>query len=367
MNIAIFSPNKNPYSETFIQAHKNLLEGEIYYYYGNTWTGITLEKGNEKFNKLSFTQKIKLKLSGGSVTQSQQQNLIDSIKNNKIEVALVEYGHHAHWLLPVLKAANIPFVVHFHGHDASETTILKNVNNYSSVFHQASAVIAVSKIMSKDLIAMGCSKDKIHYTPCGPNEGFATIQPDFKSEQFAFVGRFTNKKAPYYCLFALKKVLSEFPNAKLVMAGDGVLQESCINISKSLKLEKSVTFKGVVTPKEVRTLYKNSIGFVLPSVKAENGDSEGTPVAVMEASLAGLPVISTYHAGIPDVIVDQETGLLCDEHDVEAMALNMQKILSDLEFAKTMGAAGRRRINEHYTLKRHIDTVNSILRDAVNA
>ena len=64
---------------------------------------------------------------------------------------------------------------------------------------------------------------------------------------------------------------------------------------------------------------KSSTAFAQHSITAENGDMEGTPVGIVEASYAGLPVISTFHAGIPDVINNRETGLLVEEHDVEEM------------------------------------------------
>lgn len=363
MKIAIFSPNKNPYSETFIQAHKNLLEGEIYYYFGNTWTGITLEKGNEKFNKLSFTQKIKLKLSGGSVTQSQQQNLIDSIKKNKIEVALVEYGQHAHWLREVLAQAKIPYAVHFHGHDATEHRILQNTGNYFEVFKQADKIIAVSQFMKQHLLDLGCPQQKLLYNVYGPRPEFAEIEPTLNAQKFISVGRFTNKKAPYYTLLAFSRIAAEFPRSELVFAGDGQLFETCLNLTKHLNLGKQVRFMGVANADQLKEELSSALAYVQHSVTAANGDMEGTPLSILEASSAGLPVVSTFHAGIPDVILDQKTGLLCQEHDVEAMATNMKRLLSEPGLAQELGTNARKHIAENFTLKRHIATLDSVLAD----
>ena len=88
---------------------------------------------------------------------------------------------------------------------------------------------------------------------------------------------------------------------------------------------------------------------------------EGTPLAVLESSVSGLPVVSTIHAGIPDVIVNNETGLLCQEHDVEAMTNNMIKIFDDRNDSIAMGEKGKRHILSHFTLSRHIDVLDEII------
>jgi len=91
---------------------------------------------------------------------------------------------------------------------------------------------------------------------------------------------------------------------------------------------------------------------------------EGTPLAVLEASAAGLPVISTYHAGISDVVKHEETGLLCDEGDVDTMAENMIKILKNKELAKEMGAKAKDRIEKYFAMDIHINNLYNILESA---
>ncbi|MBL1603589.1 glycosyltransferase, partial [Klebsiella pneumoniae] len=66
--------------------------------------------------------------------------------------------------------------------------------------------------------------------------------------------------------------------------------------------------------------------FLLPSVTASNGDMEGIPVALMEAMASGLPVISTYHSGIPELIDDHKNGYLCPERNSEAIAKILYEI-----------------------------------------
>ena len=122
---------------------------------------------------------------------------------------------------------------------------------------------------------------------------------------------------------------------------------------------------GVIKPEEFRGLLEVSLASVQHSITAANGDMEGTPLAVLEASIAGLPVISTIHAGIPDVINHEDTGLLSQEHDVAAMAANMLRLLDDVELAKKLGTRGKKNIFKNFSFKTHIDRLQLALQRAI--
>lgn len=96
-------------------------------------------------------------------------------------------------------------------------------------------------------------------------------------------------------------------------------------------------------------------------MEAESGDREGTPVAILEASASGLPVVATRHAGIPEVVVDEATGLLVDEGDERGMSARMLRLADDAQLAATLGAAARRRIAARYTMARSISRLQAIL------
>lgn len=175
------------------------------------------------------------------------------------------------------------------------------------------------------------------------------------------VGRFTDKKAPYYTILAFHAIAQQFPQAKLLMAGDGVLKSTCQNLVRHLGLQEQVVFLGVIDHQRYRELLAESLAFVQHSITAANGDMEGTPVAILEASAAGLPVVATRHAGIPDVVLHEKTGLLCNEHDVEGMANNMARLLNNSTEAQQMGQAGKQRILKHFNMQRHIEVLEKAL------
>lgn len=110
---------------------------------------------------------------------------------------------------------------------------------------------------------------------------------------------------------------------------------------------------------------KNSIAFVQHSIQAIDGDSEGTPTAIIEASAASLPVISTKHAGIPEVVIDGETGLLVEEHDVAGMAEAMSTLLENKTLARKMGAAGKTRVKKYYSMGKHIERLTKIIEEVI--
>lgn len=359
--LAIFSPSHNSYSETFIQAHKKLLFNIKYYYDGELPTQL---EGAPALTHFNLWQKIEKKFN--TRFNFQEQGLINSLKREKVDCVLAEYGTTACATLPIVQRLKIPMVVHFHGYDASVKTILEDYREpYKKVFAYASAVIVVSQKMKQTLIDYGCPEEKLIVSVYGPDPLFFDVIPSYETQQFLAVGRFVEKKAPNLTILSFKKVLDIFPEAKLVMVGNGNLLPFCKRLVTDLHLENNVEFKGVQASQEIQKLMEESIAFVQHSVVAENGDSEGTPVAIIEAQAAALPVISTCHAGIPDVVINDETGLLVQEQDVDGMATVMLRLLKEENLSKKLGEAGRIRIKENFTLEKHLKTLAETISDAI--
>jgi glycosyltransferase involved in cell wall biosynthesis len=212
--------------------------------------------------------------------------------------------------------------------------------------------------MTQRLIAMGCPEQKIVQNTYGPNPVFLNIQPTLDKQLFIAVGRFVDKKAPYYTLLAFKEVLHEFPNAQLIMAGNGTLYNTVLNLVKYYKLENNVKLVDVINPEQFISYLKEARAFVQHSITAEDGDMEGTPVGILEACASAVPVISTYHAGIPDVIEHGVNGLLCNEHDISKMTENMISVLQDKNYAVKLGAHARNIIRDKFSLERHLDIIS---------
>lgn len=367
MNIAILSPNQNQYSETFIKAHKELLPGNVFFYAGSL-DKITLNGASlGRFPKSRLAGLWARRVLKKSAKDLYSERLVNSFKDHKIDVILVEYGNHAHRLLPVLENAQIPFIAHYHGYDASVYTEIEGCSNYQELFAKAAGIIAVSRAMEDQLLALGCPREKLHYNVYGPWDRFLEIEARFTKKQCLAVGRFTDKKAPYFNILAFAQAVKKHPDAKLLMAGDGKLLNTCKNLVAHLGLENSVTFLGVVSPQQIEEYLFDSYCFVQHSMRSDTGDMEGTPLSILEAQAAGIPVVSTIHAGIPDVVLHNQTGLLCAEGDVNAMGEHLTTIFDSLDNTKAMGAAAKERIKSEFTMSRHIEALHSILKKAADS
>jgi colanic acid/amylovoran biosynthesis glycosyltransferase len=358
MRIGIITNKPYNQCETFIKAHIDLLPFDVVHYWLSN--GVLSQGRKRSLFKKIYQKALKVFFSKDNTYFVAQQLIGD-----KVALVVAEYGMTGAEIMPSCKRARLPLIVHFHGHDAVRKPLLKKYGaRYREMFDFAALIISVSTEMTKRLTAMGCSSDKIFYNVYGPNEDFFKVKPHFNNQQFIGIGRFVDKKAPYLTILAFKKVLEKYPQARLVLAGDGVLLDSCKDLVIALGLENHVELPGRINHSEYRAYLQESYAYVQHSLEAQDGDMEGTPVSILEASAAGLPVISTRHAGIPEVVIDGENGLLCYERDIQGMTNNMMMVLNNIDTAKAMGASGRATILNGYTMKHHIDKLSAILEKA---
>lgn len=362
--IAIISVNSSAYSETFIKAHIDFLEGEKFLLYGSYkplyYSERSLVLGLPFFKKLFLKYVLRANLLDYSIRYF--------LRKYKIDIILAEYGPTGCAIMDIAEELKIPLIVHFHGYDASSVKLINEYkDSYTKMFRYASTIIAVSHQMRENLIKMGADEKKVVYDPYGPASIFTDIVPDYdKSDQILFVGRFVDKKAPYLLIEIMKKVLARGVNIKLVMAGDGVLLDICKIMVKISGLQMNTTFPGAVSHTEVKNLMAKSFCYIQHSVTTSDGETEGTPVSILEASQAGLPVISTRHAGISDVIADGETGFLVDEFDIDAMAEYLLLLNNNRELAREMGMKAKKRICDSFSLEKHISILNREIEKAIN-
>ncbi len=363
MILGILSPNENAYSETFIQAHKSLPFKIFFYCNGRVPVQLA---GTVGLVRLSHKIYFKLKSLINKKLTASEQILKYLLRKKKVECVLAEYGVTAAASLRVIQSLNLPLIVHFHGFDASDRNfLLKYKEKYIEVFQYAGAVVSVSRKMTEDLIALGCHPDKIVLNTYGPNPDFFNIRPNFNSKNFIAIGRFVDKKAPHLTIKAFSALAKRCPDAHLFMAGEGNLLKYCQDLVKDLGIGQQVSFLGILPKSQIVRFFSNSLAFVQHSVTAKNGDSEGTPVAILEASAAGLPVIATRHAGISDVIEDGITGFLVEEFDTAGMANYMIELCENPEKAKVMGARGKEFIRSNFTLEKHLSRLTEIINKAM--
>jgi glycosyltransferase involved in cell wall biosynthesis len=180
------------------------------------------------------------------------------------------------------------------------------------------------------------------------------VSPGRNPPNFLAVGRFVDKKAPHLTILAFRSVCDAVPEATLSMIGDGPLLEACRLQARALDLGEAVSFLGTRPHADVAAAMGSARAFVQHSIRPSHGDSEGTPVAILEAGASGLPVIATRHAGIPEAVLEDQTGWLVDEGDVSAMADRMVRVARDAALADLAGRRAREHIAAHYSMEGHI-------------
>jgi len=288
------------------------------------------------------------------------------LKRAGVEVVLAEYGPTAVTIMEACSLSRIPLVVHFHGFDAYQNeTVTRLREPYERLFEMASQVVVVSNHMLAHLVSIGSPMARTVCNPCGVDiRRFQGARPQTATPLLLALGRFVEKKGPVLTIRAFALVNAEEPQSRLVMLGDGPLRDECIELVKELGIAHQVDFPGVIDHDEVVVRMCRARGFVQHSLRAAGGDSEGTPVAVLEASSCGLPVVSTRHGGIVEAVRDGVSGFLVAEGDVEGMAAHMLRLVREPGLAEKMGVAGRRHVEANYSSEKSLGRLRSVLSEA---
>jgi glycosyltransferase involved in cell wall biosynthesis len=269
------------------------------------------------------------------VSKQQLNYFSEVLLKNEVKLIHAHFGPSGIEICDLAKKIKIPLIVTFHGYDASILLTMKNyVKNIQSVFKYAH-IIAISNSMKNDLIRYGADAKNISVVRCGiPLDHFKFVEreplyskfSENKRITFLQVSNFIEKKGHMYTVKAFYNFSKNYSNAKLILAGDGYLKNSIINLCKELKILDKVTFPGLVNEKLVFELMKNADVFLHHSVTSEKGDKEGIPTVIMEAMATGLPVISTFHSAIPELIYHNQDGFLVEEKDIDGYTDVMLKL-----------------------------------------
>jgi glycosyltransferase involved in cell wall biosynthesis len=171
----------------------------------------------------------------------------------------------------------------------------------------------------------------------------------------AFVGNLFKHKG----LHRIIRALAGVPDRPwhLVVVGVGPEREPCVRRLQNAGLSDRATFLGRLSGEEVETVLAAADVLSLPSTQ------EGMPYVILEAMASGLPVVSASVYGIPEMVVDGETGLLVDPRDEDELRNALAALVDDAGIRRAMGRAARRRFEERFTLERQLRDVESLYMD----
>jgi colanic acid/amylovoran biosynthesis glycosyltransferase len=290
-----------------------------------------------------------------------------------LQMIHAHFGPDGVYALPLAERLDIPLVTTFHGYDATtkDSVFLRSrsVQNWhyllgrQALSRKGSLFIAVSNHIKKQLIEKGFPEDKIVVHHIGIDvEKFNPQRHPSQERYILNVGRHTAKKGIATLLQAFARITWQYPNVKLIQIGSGGLTESLVDLTKELGITKQVRFLGTQPHSEVQKWMAGAEIFVLPSETASDGDSEGLPMVLGEAAASGIPVVSTWHSGIPEIVLHGETGLLCAEKDSVQLADYLALLLSDSGFGKKLGSQGREHILDCFDIRKQTAKLEAIYR-----
>jgi colanic acid/amylovoran biosynthesis glycosyltransferase len=365
--LCIVQPNRDVVSETFIRAHAERLPARVTVVHGSP----ARIDGKPVLSEGTFAtdwRKVRRRITGNRFWKP-EVDLAYAVAFRRCgaRAVLAEYGPTGVQVLEACRVLGLPLIVHFHGYDASHEAVLKeNADGYRRMFEQAAALVVVSAPMKEQLLSMGAPGNKLHVNVYGVDcRAFTATDPGRNLPTFLAAGRFVEKKGPHLTLLAFAEAYRRIPAIRLRMLGDGPLRPICEHMARALELDGAITFLGSQTHDVVGEEMRMARAFLQHSIRASDGDCEGTPVAILEAQASGLPVVATRHAGIPEVVLEGRTGFLVDEGDVKTMGEGIERLAEEPPLASTLGTAGRSRVLERFTMERSIDRLWGIIQRAV--
>ena len=306
---------------------------------------------------------------------------------------------HAHWPFPhayialgAAKLFRIPLVLNFHG---AELLLIRKKKWVKPLLKfaigQAQAIFANSSFTAGKIKAL--RNVDVEWSPYGTtletnkDESNASCHPErnvVKSKdpvtivphpvngkfKILFVGRHIERKGICYLIEAAKYLPRDKFEIRIVGVGDLTeqlkQQAALLDERQKTKDERDVIlsesegssqgnqpaniiFTGKLSPEDLANEYKTANVFVLPAIVDHKGDTEGLGVVLIEAMELGLPIVASNVGGIPDVVVDGESGILVPEKDPVALADAFKRLEADATLIQKLLAGARKRIEECFT------------------
>ena len=246
-------------------------------------------------------------------------------------------------------------VTTFHAYDISEFVARYGKNIYKNLFCKGDVFLPVSNYWKQRLIELGGNQEriKVHHMGVDINK-FQYYEPSekfLKPIKLLTVGRLVEKKGHEYAIRAVAQLLKKGKSIIYMIVGDGPLRSSLEELAVTQGVRAQVQFLGALAQEEVAKLYREVHGFILPSITTSWGEKEGIPVVLMEAQASGVPIIATYHSGIPELVRDSQSGFLVPEKDIDALVEKIDYLLNHPQIWLKVGKVGRQIVEEEYNIR----------------
>ncbi len=286
-------------------------------------------------------------------------------KRDRIRLIHARFGKAGVEVMKAKKRLKLPMLTSFHGYDLP--TKVDRTDKYQrklpALFRMGNHFTVPSQQMRRVLIRRGCPSKKItvHYSGIDLSKfSYVKRKQKIKRIRILTVARLHEKKGLSYLIKAFKKVLKSHPDSRLTIVGEGPERSKLKSLIRSLKLKKYIQLKGDLPHRKVAKEMRKADIFCLPSVTTKEGNQEGIPNALKEAMATGLPVVTTKHGGIPELVTNKKEGLLVRERDVKALARSMRKLIRKPTLRIQLGKKGRNKVKRLFNSRKQVRRLQAI-------
>ncbi len=282
--------------------------------------------------------------------------LASRLRHHEVIVLHAHFGPQGHALLPLRRQTGLPLLTSFYGYDMSMLPRDPAWRaRYADLFAGGDCFLVEGRGMGERLEGLGCPPEKIRLQRIAIDLDLIPFRERHGHTgpvRLLFCGRFSEKKGLLDALRAAAAVRDREVNLVFRIVGDGELREDVERIVRELRLEPVVHLLGMRPYSEVLPELDAADLLIQPSRTATDGDIEGgAPTIILEAQASGLPVLSTRHADIPEVVVEGKSALLAPEGDWEGLADHLTALCRASERWGEMGRAGRRHVAESHNIQ----------------
>lgn len=293
-----------------------------------------------------------------------------------VQIAVIDDGHFGVWLKRWL---HLPFLVYAHGNDILR--VLQGVwPRQRTDLQAADRVVANSRFTAGlveqtgvdprriHVIHPGCDAERFRPHPVDPALRERLLGPRAGGPVMLTVGNLVERKGHDMVIQALPQVLRRIPAATYLIVGEGPHRDALDHLARAAGVRDRVVFAGRVETGDLPAVYALSDVFVMPSrVRPAECDVEGFGLVFLEANACGKPVIGGRTGGIPEAIVDGETGFLVDPESPADIGERLVTVLVDQERAETMGQQGRDRVKSDFSWAGAAAQVQDLITSMVKA
>jgi glycosyltransferase involved in cell wall biosynthesis len=282
---------------------------------------------------------------------------------------------HAHFgtdgllALPLARALGVPLVTTLRGYDVHRSygallasgrlSWMRYALGRRRLMENGALFLAVSDALPTHAAALGFPETRMvaHYNGVDLDAFVPAATPPAE-RMVLHIGRLVEKKGTALLIDAFAQVAEQFPDATLVIAGDGPMRGELER--RSAPLGQSVRFLGHLAPDRMAELMRRAWLLAAPSLTARDGDAEGLPNVVVEAAASGIPVVASAHAGIPEAVEHEVSGLIVPEGEVAPLAEALQILLAAAELQRAYALGGRKLAESRFDARRQAERLEQL-------